>query len=106
MTVKNSSKPDLHNRYREYLGKFKLGVDFTVDEATWIKKTKLKQVALSGGYTLKQISVALKALDNDVDIANVWSSKERAEFFCRIPMTALEIKQHKEDDEWFESLPG
>jgi hypothetical protein len=100
------SKPDLHTRYREYLAKFKLGVDFTVDETTWIKKGRLKQLALGQGYSLKEIGTALRALERDVDIAIVWHSKDRTEYICRIPMTQAEIDRRIADNEWFDSLPG
>ena len=106
MTKQLSLKPDLHKRYREYLHKFKLGVDFTVDETTWIPKKKLKQLALSQGYSLKEIGTALRALEDDVDIALVWHSKDRTEYVCRVPMTAKERRQREEDVAWFDSLPG
>ena len=100
------SKTELHKRYRDYLHKFKLGVDFTSDETTWIPKKKLKQLALSQGYSLKEIGTALRALEDDVDIALVWHSKDRTEYVCRVPMTQAEIDKAIADNEWFESLPG
>ena len=107
MTKQLSLKPDLHKRYREYLHKFKLGIDFdSSDETTWIPKKKLKQLALSQGYSLKEIGTALRALEDDVDIALVWHSKDRTEYVCRVPMTAKERRQREEDVAWFDSLPG
>ena len=100
------SKTELHKRYRDYLHKFKLGVDFTVDETTWIKKSKLKQLALSQGYALKEISRALKALTDDVDVGTVWHSKDRTEYICLYEMTDKERRQREEDVAWFASLPG
>ena len=100
------SKPDLHTRLRNYLSQFKLGIDFTEDETTWIKKGRLKQLALSQGYSLKEIGTALRALEDDVDIALVWHSKDRTEYVCRVPMTAKERRQREEDVAWFDSLPG
>ena len=100
------TKPDLHTRLRNYLSQFKLGIDFTSDETTWIKKSKLKQLALSQGYALKEISNGLKALDQDVDIAVIWSSKERAEYVCLYEMNEQERQKRREDVQWFDSLPG
>ena len=100
------SKPDLHTRLRNYLSQFKFGIDFTEDETTWIKKGRLKQLALSQGYALKEISRALKALTDDVDVATVWHSKDRTEYICLYEMTDKERQQHIEDVEWFDKLPG
>lgn len=107
MTKQLSLKPDLHKRYREYLHKFKPGIDFdSSDETTWIPKKKLKQLALSQGYALKEISTALKALTDDVDVGTVWHSKDRTEYICLYEMTDKERRQREEDVAWFDSLPG
>jgi len=99
------SKPDLHTRLRNYLSQHKLGIDFTTDETTWVKKGRLKQLALSNGYTLKEISAALNALNNDVDVSMVWHSKDRTEYVCLYEMSDKERQQHISDRKWFDSLP-
>ena len=100
------SKPDLHQRYRDYLSQFKLGEDFTSDESTWITVSKIKSLALGQGYSLDEIRTAIDTLKEDIDIALVWYGKDRTERICLYPMTEEERRQRREDVEWFDSLPG
>lgn len=100
------SKIDLYKRYRQYLSQYKLGVDFTSDESTWVTVGHLKSVALGNGYTLEQIRKALERLKNDVDIALVWYGKDRTERICLYPMTPEERERRIDDIRWFDSLPG
>lgn len=101
------SKPDLHKRLRDYLSQFKFDVDMDAgDETTWVRRGKLKTLALGQGYRIYEINSALKALTEDVDVAVVWHSKERTEFICLFPMTDKERQQAIDDIKWFDSLPG
>lgn len=100
------SNPDLHQRYRDYLSQYELGVDFTSDESTWLTTARLKSLALGKGYNLREIRAALDALKDDVDIACLWYSTDRTERICKYPLTEDECKRMIADREWFDSLPS